>query len=110
MKDYLILIVEDDAEAIDSWRRDIREFNEEQAEGVFHFEAIYSSTRQDALKVLNRTRINCAVVDLRLPPALGPDNFTANPLGNDILEKVLIETGVPAVVYSAYAAEASEIV
>ncbi|MEO6918654.1 MAG: hypothetical protein ABI188_06265 [Collimonas sp.] len=110
MNECLILIVEDDTNAIDSWARDIGEFNEEQAEGAFKFEAIYSGTRQEALKVLNRTRINCAVIDLRLPPAPGGDNSTANPLGNDILEKVLIETGVPAVVYSAHAAEASELV
>jgi CheY-like chemotaxis protein len=110
MKECLILIVEDDPEAIDSWKRDIKEFNEDQAEDAFNFEAVYASTCQDALKVLNRTRINCAVIDLRLPPTSGGDNSTATPLGNDILETVLIETGVPAVVYSAHAAEASEMV
>jgi hypothetical protein len=31
-------------------------------------------------------------------------------LGNDILEKVLIETGVPAILYSAHTADASELV
>lgn len=110
MKECLILIVEDDPEAIDSWRRDIKEFNDDQPAGALQYEAIYASTRQEALKVLHRTRINCAVVDLRLPLAPDGDKSTANPLGNDILEKVLIETGVPAVVYSAHAAEASEAV
>lgn len=110
MNECLILIVEDDINAIESWGRDILEFNEEQEDGAFQFEAIYSSNRQDAIKTLNRTRINCAVIDLRLPPASGGDNSTANPLGNDVLEKVLIETGVPAVVYSAHAAEVSELV
>lgn len=110
MNECLILIVEDDAEAVDSWKRDIVDFNQEQEEGAFSFEPIFSSTRQDALKILKRVQINCAVIDLRLPADTDDKAATSNASGNDILERLLIETGVPAVVYSGYVAEASELV
>lgn len=108
MTEYLILIVEDDLDAVESWKRDIEEFNQDQDEGKLLYEPIFASTRQSALKILSRTLINCAVIDLRLPITDHDTEPTANASGNDILEQLLIETGVPSVVYSGHIAEASD--
>ena len=62
----IILIVEDDEEAISSWKRDIREFNQDPAHTIRYL-AEFAKSKRAALRALDRTRINCAVVDLRLP-------------------------------------------
>lgn len=107
MERCLILIVEDDKEAIESWKRDIVDFNDE---NEMKFDAHYASTRGDAIYALDRTRYNCAVVDLRLPTVLTAIAEPSKEVGNSILEKILIEAGIPAVVYSAHSGEASELV
>jgi hypothetical protein len=108
MPERLILIAEDDGEQIASWERDITEFNRE-AGRPFDYVSEFAKSRRAALRALDRMRINCAAIDLRLPEE---DNAAAHgePVGNDVLQRVLVEIGVPAVVYSAYPLEASELV
>lgn len=101
-----ILIVEDDGDMRQSWERDIREFNRE-AGAPFRFQATFAVSKREALRVLERTRIDCAVIDLRLPDGEG-DESVSRPLGNDILRALLRSVGVPAFVYSGYDGEASE--
>lgn len=108
MTDIQILIVEDDEKTRDSWDRDIRGFNRETKDGV-RFIATFATTKSEALKHLARTRFDCAVVDLRLPDGAG-DTGTGQPLGNDVLQVLLEEAGIPAVVYSGFDGEASEAV
>jgi hypothetical protein len=101
----VVLIAEDDEEQIESWKRDIKEFNRDGKCG-FTYEAHFVKSRKSALQALDRMRINCAVVDLRLPEQ---DEGTSRtePVGNDVLQHLLLDIGVPAVVYSAHTAEAS---
>lgn len=103
-----ILIVEDEKDAIDSWGRDVREFNRDPKHSV-EFEAIYAKSKAAAVNILKRTKINCAVVDLRIPAEeVGTEPASNNANGNDVLEQLLIEVGVPAVVYSGHIPDASE--
>src|SRR4051812_14417936 len=108
MPERLILIAEDDEDQIASWKRDITEFNRE-ATRPFDYFPHFAISRGEALRALDRIRINCAAVDLRLPEERGAGGQTA-PVGNDVLQRVLLEIGVPAVVYSGYPQEASELV
>ena len=109
MPERVILIAEDDEEQIASWKRDITEFNRD-ATQPFRYVPEFVKSKGAAIRALDRLRINCAVMDLRLPEednAAGPNT---DPVGNDILEQLLLEVGVPAVVYSGYTQEASELV
>jgi hypothetical protein len=108
MPERIILIAEDDEDQLSSWKRDITEFNREAKYG-FSFFPEYVKSKSAALRALDRIRINCAVVDLRLPETDGAAAH-AQPTGNDVLQQVLVETGVPAVVHSGYPQEASEAV
>lgn len=101
-----ILIVEDDESTVDGWRRDIRDFNR-RADKEFEFSAQFSTNKSDALYLLSRQRIDCAVVDLRLPSS-ADEQGTGEPVGNDVLHGVLRDLGIPAYVYSAYEGEVSE--
>lgn len=107
MAERIILIAEDDEDAVTSWVQDVREFNRASAGGV-QFVAEYVKNRKDALRMLDRFRIDCAVVDLRMPPNGEEPNSTGDPIGNDILARLLTDVGVPAVVYSGYPQEASD--
>jgi CheY-like chemotaxis protein len=103
-----ILIVEDDAHTRESWARDIRDFNRV-ASAPFKVHATFATTKREAFQALARTRLDCAVIDLRLPDG-EDESGAAHPLGNDVLRKLLEEVGIPAVVYSGYENEASDLV
>lgn len=105
MAERIILIAEDDEEAIASWKRDVTEFNRN-ANRPFTYIAEYVKSKRAALRALDRIRVNCAAVDLRLPEEDGGEQN--EPVGNDVLQRVLLEVGIPAVVYSGYPAEASD--
>ncbi|MFM9428762.1 ActR/RegA family two-component response regulator [Variovorax sp. GrIS 2.14] len=107
MKTCDILIVEDDENALDTWKRDILEFNRSENQ-PFKYDPIYASNRNDALKILSKVRINCAVVDLRLPQTGEIADLANNATGNDVLTQLLVEVGVPAIVYSGYPNEVSD--
>ncbi|WP_157515105.1 hypothetical protein [Luteimonas abyssi] len=101
-----ILIVEDDESTVDGWKRDIRDFNR-RADKEFEFSAQFSTNKSDALHALSRQRIDCAVIDLRLPSS--PDEpGSGEPIGNEVLHGVLRDLGIPAYVYSAYEGEVSD--
>lgn len=108
MDECEILIVEDDEVTRDSWQRDIQDFNRD-PEAPFKFRSTFATTKREALQVLARTRVDCAVIDLRLPDG-NDETGAGQPLGNDVLQVLLEEVGIPAVVYSGYDGEASEAV
>lgn len=101
-----ILIVEDDESTVDGWARDIRDFNR-RTNKEFEFRAQFSANKSDALHFLSRQRIDCAVIDLRLPSS-ADEQGTGEPVGNDVLHGVLRDLGIPAYVYSAYEGEVSD--
>ena len=103
-----ILIADDDQGTLDVWERDIKDFNGEKDSKVT-FVPVFAKDRDAAISCLDRTRINCASVDLRMPLGAGkPATAQAQDAGNDVLERLLIDFGVPAVVYSGYPQEVSE--
>jgi len=109
MPERVILIAEDDEEAISSWKRDIIEFNRDAAQ-PFRYVAEFVKSKRAAIRALDRLRINCAAIDLRLPEEDNAAGHNTEPIGNEVLEQVLVEVGVPAVVYSGYPQEASQLV
>jgi CheY-like chemotaxis protein len=108
MQERVILIAEDDPQAILSWEQDIREFNRS-ANQQIQYIAEYAKSKRSAIRFLDRTRVNCVAIDLRLPEDDGnPGSNATEPIGNEVLEQILLEVGVPAVVYSGYPQEASD--
>ena len=103
-----ILIVEDHAQTRSSWDRDIREFNRSPSR-PFTFRPSYVATKDAAIEALARTKIHCAVVDLRLPQSVEGE-LASNPLGNDVISMLIDHSAIPVVVYSGYSAEASDAV
>lgn len=106
MKEIHILIVEDHNETRQSWERDIREFNRK-PDLKIAFIASFVTTRDAAINAIHRSAFDCAVVDLRLPRAKDGE-LPEGPLGNDVVAALLENSGVPAVVYSAYVAEVGD--
>lgn len=108
MDECEILIVEDDEVTRGSWQRDIQDFNRDPT-APFKFRSTFATTKREALQVLARTRMDCAVIDLRLPDG-NDETGAGQPLGNDVLQVLLEEVGIPAVVYSGYDGETSDAV
>ena len=110
MKERLLLIAEDDESTIFTWQEDLGEFNANPDRTVT-FRAEIVKDKRSAIALLERLHPDCAIVDLRLPSG-DPNDGTgaATSLGNDILETLLLESGIPAVVYSGYTQEASPLV
>jgi CheY-like chemotaxis protein len=101
-----ILIVEDDQDTRDVWSRDVKDFNRT-PDAPLEFNITFAFNKQQALSLLSRTRFDCAVIDLRLPDG-DAEKVAVQPLGNEVLQELLIQVGIPAVVYSAFDGEASE--
>lgn len=102
-----LLLVEDDSHARESWTRDVVEHNDLPNMQV-RFELVATGDASTALQILRSRHIDCAVVDLRIPDS---DNGESTPNaagGNRVVQSVLVEVGIPTVVYSGHAEEASE--
>jgi CheY-like chemotaxis protein len=102
-----VLIVEDDADTVDSWRRDLRDFN--QACESVEFVPTYAPDAAGANSQIESTMFDCAIVDLRLPkpksePCLSDDDAA----GNALIEKIVTEIGIPVVIHSGYPDEQRE--
>ncbi|WP_373653312.1 hypothetical protein [Schlesneria sp. DSM 10557] len=105
-----LLLVEDDTETQGSWSRDIDEFNTRQNTSVT-FVPLIVGDQEHALEILRNTYIDCAIVDLRIPAAHASTPLDAKAeSGNAVLGQILRSSGMPAVVYSGYEEEVSEIV
>lgn len=100
-----ILIVEDHQPTVEMWQRDIREFNDL---GGVRFEAVFALTRSAAIDALEKRRLDCAVFDLRIPQDEKSDTETGL-YGNDLIQQLVSDHGIPAVIYSAFPDEAKEL-
>jgi len=101
-----ILIVEDDSTTRDGWERDIVDFNNTSPR-PFDIKATYAETKAEAIRSLRLLKIHGAIVDLRIPDGECEQGGDAS-RGNDVLQLLLLECGVPTYVYSGFHLEASE--
>ena len=101
-----VLIAEDEELQRDIWIRGIHDYNEQH--GNEQFEHIFAITQEEAVRILHQNIVHCAAIDLRMPvgsTALG--NVTSS-AGNAVIQTILEEIGIPAVICSAAIEEASQ--
>lgn len=100
-----LLIAEDDAEQLGTWRRDVDEFNKK-PDRKFIFKIYEAESAGEATQILEEVNIDCAIVDLRLPPEKNKalDAVHGNKL-RTIIEK---EHPILAAIHTAHPAELDE--
>ncbi|MEN8134941.1 MAG: hypothetical protein ABFS18_05325 [Thermodesulfobacteriota bacterium] len=102
-----VLIAEDEDIQVQSWERDIHDFNSDNPNNI-EFITVTADTVQKALKIINSQHIDCGIIDLRLPE--DDDEGTSPEGGNKILQTIINEIPIPAVVLSGYPQEAEDFV
>lgn len=105
MTERTLLIVEDDPQTLESWQRDIREFNRNSG-APFQWVPEAARTKVEALKILERISIDAAVIDLRIP--VGGEGQPEDASGNEVLESIFSEIGIPTVVHSGHIQEVED--
>ena len=88
-----LLIAEDEADQLEVWRRDIEEFNKN-PDRKFTFVTHEARSATDAARILDELNIDCAIIDLRLPPEKNKPDEAVH--GNKL--RTLIEGELPILV------------
>jgi hypothetical protein len=99
---HLLLVLEDDNDAVDSLKRTLSEHNDS-GETKAVFIACIARTASEAKDILRDRHIDCAILDLRVPP--NADEEIESSSGNSVILEILDATPIPIVVYSGHTDE-----
>jgi CheY-like chemotaxis protein len=102
---HRMLLLEDDDLAIESFNRTIAEYNADQTKAAT-FEPQIVKAKDEALALMLSRRIDCAVIDIRVPEQAGGGSDARN--GNTVVEEILASLPIPVVVYSGHTQEIDE--
>lgn len=100
-----MLVVEDEDRMITLLKDALGDWNEANKENNRHFEALYVKSPEGAANALSSRKIDCALVDLRLPPD-DKTKDTASDNGNKLAAALLRENGIPVAIISGHPGEA----
>ncbi|RJE78514.1 hypothetical protein [Paracoccus sp. JM45] len=104
MNKKTILVVEDEGRMITLMQEALEEWNNANEGNGRCFKAVPANTIADALEAIYDYRIDCAIVDLRLPTGdVGKQNSPE--IGNTLVSKLIITKGMPVAIVSGHPAE-----
>lgn len=101
-----ILLVEDDPAQIDAFNDAVAAWNQANAQHERQFAIVIASTTNDARQFVEASRLDCALVDIRLPAAAGQKPNHTN--GNELIKALLVERGMPICIISGVMTELDE--
>lgn len=101
-----ILLVEDEKEVIQDWKREVELHNEDQDERKFTIQMETASSDPEARRMLELHRFDAAVVDLRLRTGKGAAEN--NSQGNDLVRHILETHPIGIAIYTGQSAYAEE--
>lgn len=99
-----VLILEDDSDLQAGWQRSIADFNQQ---GEVQFEALQAFNAADAEQILGDSRLDCAVLDLRVPDDSSGGRATA-PVGERVIKLLRDRHHCPLVIVSGFSNELGE--
>ncbi len=100
-----MLVVEDEDRMITLLSDALEDWNAANEGSVRCFEAIFVKSPEGAAQELYNRKIDCALVDLRLPPDDASDKTDASN-GNTLAANLLRENGIPVAIISGHPGEA----
>ena len=100
-----VLVIEDEVDQQASWRREEQDFNSDTSK-PFKAKLLCASNEEEAGAFLEEQRIDCAVIDLRLPRRAG-DQPTAE-VGNSIFQMIFSYAAMPVVLLSGHPDESRD--
>lgn len=101
-----VLIVEDDAGAVEDWRRAVERHNSEEDHHEFRIEATYAATQPAAEALAASQRFDIAVVDLRLAGEVGPGGHNQD--GNAVVKWLTETTAAAVAIHTGQPSEAED--
>ncbi|MGR9469008.1 response regulator [Rhizobium leguminosarum] len=101
-----ILFVDDDEMNRELFSGAIEDWNEKQKGAGRQFVPEIATSYEEAIKALDRYKIDCALLDLRLPQAVNDRETPA--IGNKLAKEVLYSQGLPLAVLSGHPGEIDE--
>lgn len=100
-----MLVVEDEDRMITLLQDALDDWNDASKSIARRFEAVFVKNPEGAAKEVYSKKIDCALVDLRLPPDEGSDKTNADN-GNALAAALLRENGIPVAIISGHPGEA----
>ncbi|WP_421950796.1 hypothetical protein [Pelagibacterium sp.] len=102
MTKMILLLVEDDEAQIDRVDTSIQEWNNENQENARQIRLISAKNEIEANEKLAESRIDCAIVDIRIPEDGGKENAK---FGNELIREIFSTRGIPVAIFSGNLAE-----
>ena len=100
-----MLVVEDEDRMITLLNDALEDWNAANKNGARCFEAITAKNPESAAQELDTRKIDCALVDLRLPPDEASEKTDASN-GNTLATRLLQEIGIPVAIISGHSGDA----
>lgn len=98
MNKMQILLVEDKEPQIDAFSTAVDDWNANNAKNGHLFELSVARSKIEAHAQLQKIKLNCALVDIRIPNDVEEKPQASN--GNDVIKSLLSERGIPTAVIS----------
>ncbi len=105
MNKKTILVVEDEERMITLMQEALEEWNKDNKKIEHCFKAIEVNNIADAVEAIYDYRIDCAIVDLRLPTG-GVGKQNSPDKGNMLASDLILKNGMPVAIVSGHPAEA----
>lgn len=102
---FNLLIVEDDESLLQSWERDIKEFNDNSSNEIL-INLYTARSPEEAVQALNQINVHFLILDLRLPKAQGDGGEAEQ--GNRLLKGIIDNYPVITAVVSGHPEEFSK--
>lgn len=97
-----LLVAEDQVDQLELWGRDIAEFNKN-PDREFTFVTYEAQSDAEAIRILDEINIDCAIIDLRLPP--DEDGAADAQYGNRLRTYIEKELPIPAAIHTGHVGE-----
>lgn len=106
-KNYRVLLVEDDDQAIATFREVVAKFNEDEKDN-FHIDVDSTKTKEESFSRIKNDGYSFAIIDLKLSRPTSLEAFEEEYDGNTLIRQISSQFQIPIAIYTGNPANVSE--